>query len=83
MKKTVSLTESDLTRIVKRVIKESFIDERDYDYIMEILANEGLHPNSEWFYEFEGTIFYDEDMTDDEYAESIYDFITQYDDDEY
>jgi hypothetical protein len=82
MKKVVKLTERDLTRIVKRVIKESFIDERDYDYIMEILANEGLHPNSEWFDEFEHSRFYDDNMTDDEYAEALYDFII-YGDNEY
>jgi hypothetical protein len=75
MKKVIRLTERDLSRIVKRVIKESFIDERDYDYIMEILANEGLHPNSEWFDEFEHSRFYDDNMTDDEYAEALYDFI--------
>ena len=53
----------------------TYIDERDYDYIMEILANEGLHPNSEWFNEFERSRFYDEVMTDYEYAEELYDFI--------
>jgi hypothetical protein len=74
-KKIIKLTESDLTRIVKRVLKESFMEERDYDYIMEILSNDGLHPNHGWFDEFENSRFYDEDMTDDEYAESIYDFI--------
>jgi len=75
MKKIIKLTESDLTRIVKRVLKESFREERDYDYILEILSNDGLHPNHGWFDEFENSRFYDEDMTDDEYAESIYDFI--------
>ena len=75
MKKIIKLTESDLTRIVKRVLKENFMEERDYDYIMEILSNYGLHPNYGWFDEFENSRFYDKDMTDDEYAESIYDFI--------
>jgi len=82
MKKVIRLTESDLTRIVKRVIKESFMDERDYDYILGILANEGLHPNSEWFDEFEQSRFYDDNMTDDEYAESLHDFIIQGDNEE-
>ena len=75
MKKIVRLTESDLTMIVKKVIKENFMEERDYDYIMEILSTHGLYPNYEWFDEFENSRFYDNDMTDDEYAESIYDFI--------
>jgi intein-encoded DNA endonuclease-like protein len=44
MKKVIKLTESDLTRIVKRVLKENFMEERDYDYIMGILSNDGLHP---------------------------------------
>jgi hypothetical protein len=35
MKKIIKLTESDLTRIVKRVLKESSTEERDYDYINE------------------------------------------------
>lgn len=82
MKKIVRLSESDLTRIVKKVLNESFMNERDYDYIMEILANDGLHPNPKWFDEFGNSRFYDEDMTDDEYAESIYDFII-YGDNEY
>lgn len=75
MKKVIKLTESDLTRIVKRVLKENFMEERDYDYILEILSNDGLHPNYGWFDEFENSRFHDKDMTDDEYAESIYDFI--------
>jgi hypothetical protein len=75
MKKIIKLTETDLTRIVRRVIKESFMGERDYDYIMEILVHNGIYPNFNWFDEFENSRFYDEDMTDDEYAESIYDFI--------
>ena len=75
MKRIIRLTESDLTRIVKKVIKENFMEERDYDYIMEILSNEGLYPNYEWFDEFENSRSYDKDMTDDEYAESIYYFI--------
>jgi hypothetical protein len=77
MKKVVKLTERDLSRIVKRVIKESFIDERDYDYIMEILANEGLYPNPKWFDEFENSRFYDEDMTDDEYANKLKRYMTR------
>lgn len=75
MKKVIKLTESDLTRIVKRVLKENFMEERDYDYIMGILSNYGLHLNYGWFDEFENSRFYDKEMTDDEYAESIYDFI--------
>jgi hypothetical protein len=75
MKKIIKLTESDLTRIVNRVLKENYMEERDYDYIMEILSNYGLRPNYGWFDEFEKSRFYDGDITDDEYAESIYDFI--------
>ena len=41
MKKIIKLTESDLTRIVSRVLKENYMEERDYDYIMEILSNYG------------------------------------------
>jgi hypothetical protein len=81
MKRIIRLTESDLTRIVKKVIKENFMEERDYDYIMEILSNGGLHPNYEWFDEFENSRDYDKYMTDDEYAESIYYFIMNGDDD--
>jgi len=75
MKKVVRLTERDLTRIVRRVIIESGYEERDYDYIYELLGEHGLFPNYEYFDEFEHSDYYDRYMTDDEYADAIYDFI--------
>lgn len=82
MKKIIRLKESDITRIVKRVLKESKMEERDYDYIMEMLGEKGLYPNYGLFDEFENSMFYDEDMSDDEYVESISDFIMYEDDEE-
>ena len=76
MKKVIRLTESDLTNIVKKILSESSMNERDYDYIKRILSNDGLHPNIGWFGEFEQSGFYNENMTDDEYAKSMYEFIT-------
>ncbi len=82
MKRIIRLKESDITRIVKRVLREGKMKERDYDYIMEMLGEKGLHPNYGLFDEFENSRFYDEDMSDDEYVESISDFIMYGDDEE-
>ena len=73
MKKTIKLTESELNKLVKKIIKES--KERDYDYIDNLLGEYGLHPNYLWYEEFENSRSYDKDMSDDEYAEAIYEFI--------
>jgi len=68
--KIVRLTESDLTRLVKRVIIES--KERDYDNIKEILDDKyGIHPNYRRFEEFEDSRFYDSEMSDTEYARAL------------
>ena len=82
MKKVVRLTESDLTRIVRRVISESSYQERDYDNILYILSNYGLFPNSEWLDEFEHSPHYDVGMSDDEYTHALYDFIVSVNDEE-
>lgn len=50
-------------------------NKRDYDYILGELGKYGLHPNSGWFEEFENSTFYDPEMSDEEYADVIYDFI--------
>jgi|LauGreDrversion4_2_1035121.scaffolds.fasta_scaffold16429_5 hypothetical protein len=75
MKRIIKLTEADLTRIVKRVIKENNHYERDYDYILDELGKYGLHPYSGWFEEFENSRFYEPEMSDEEYVDVIYDFI--------
>jgi len=82
MSKVIRLTESDIRMIVKRIIKESGYEDRDYDYIYQELGNYGLHPNYMYFDEFEQSNFYDPRMTDDEYVASMYDFITQENDEE-
>ena len=45
MKKVVRLTESDLTRIVRRVIEER----SSKDYVMDILNNQGIKTAKEMF----------------------------------
>jgi uncharacterized Zn finger protein len=68
MKKIVRLTESDLARIVKRVIKESESD-RDYD----------LLSLSQLKKEFKDIITQAKDK--DEYEDDSYDFINTFDED--
>jgi len=72
MKKIIKLSESDLMRIVKRVITEqsslSFYD-RDYDSILEVLGKRyGLHPNYQRFEEFEESDMYHPSISDNEYV---------------
>jgi hypothetical protein len=82
--KIVRLTESDLTRLVKRVIIESKKSkERDYDNIKEILDDKyGIYPNYRRFEEFEDSRFYDSEMSDTEYAIALKDFIQKKEDEE-
>ena len=68
MKRIVRLTESDLARIVKRVIKESESD-RDYD----------LLSLSQLKKEFKDIITQAKDK--DEYEDDSYDFINTFDED--
>jgi hypothetical protein len=85
--KIVRLTESDLARLVKRVIIESKkseeIEERDYDKINKILDDKyGIYPNYRRFEEFEDSRFYDSKMSNTKYAKALKDFIQKKEDEE-
>jgi len=77
--KIVRLTESDLTRLVKRVIIESKKSkkskERDDDETMMILAKDGLHPSYSTIEDFEASSFYDSEKSYEDYVEALKDFI--------
>ena len=82
--KIVRLTESDLARLVKRVIIESKKSkERDYDNIKEILdVKYRIYPNYLRFEEFEDSRFYNSEMSDTKYAKALKDFIQKKEDEE-
>jgi hypothetical protein len=62
MKKMIRLNEDDLRKLVTKIIKETK-EERDYDYILDLLSDEyGLHPNLNIFEEFESSEYYDENL---------------------
>jgi len=75
MKKIIRLNEDDLGKLVTKIIKETK-EEWDYDYILDLLSDEyGLHPNLNIFDEFESSEYYDENLSDDDYADAIKKFI--------
>lgn len=83
MKKIIRLNEDDLRKLVTKIIKETK-EERDYDYILDLLSDEyGLHPNLNIFETFESSEYYDENLSDDDYADAIKEFILDLRSDEY